>query len=282
MATQATTAVPTRQIVYRSTGHRRGPITRLISPGDLGEMVKPFIFLDLFEADNFAGAGFAPHPHSGIATVTLFLEGKVTYADSTSKRGALEAGAVEWMRAGAGVWHAGNPIPGHTMRGYQLWLALPPEFELGEPESIYLEPGRIESVGNVRVILGSYAGKTSPLNAPAPLTYLHVRLKDGERWTYQPEASHDIAWLALNTGRLWVDDTPLAREIAVFAEGNAPIEVVAEGVVELVVASAAKHPYPLVTGYYSVHTNLAALAEGERTIAALERTPAVSELRAII
>ena len=279
MATAAKLAVQSRPIAYRTSGNRHGPITRLMRPGDLGEMVKPFIFLDLFEIDTFQGRGFAPHPHSGIATVTLFLDGSMTYADTTGKRGALHAGAVEWMRAGSGVWHAGDPAPGQAMRGYQLWLALPPELELAEPQSIYLEPDRIESVGNVRVILGSYEGTTSPLKMPVPLTYLHVKLEDGERWSYQPAADHDVAWLALNTGRLHVGDTVLEREIAVFAEGNAPIEMVAAGVVELIIASAAKHPYPLVSGYYSVHTNAAALAQGERTIAALERTPAVAALR---
>ncbi len=29
---------------YRTSGHREGPITRLMSPGDIGELVKPFVF----------------------------------------------------------------------------------------------------------------------------------------------------------------------------------------------------------------------------------------------
>jgi redox-sensitive bicupin YhaK (pirin superfamily) len=40
----------------------------LMSPSDLGEQLKPFVFLDLFEADMRALAGSMPvHPHSGIA-----------------------------------------------------------------------------------------------------------------------------------------------------------------------------------------------------------------------
>ncbi len=38
-----------RKIAYRTGGHRHGPITRLVSPGDLGEVIKPFVFLDLAE-----------------------------------------------------------------------------------------------------------------------------------------------------------------------------------------------------------------------------------------
>lgn len=41
-------AAPPRAIVHRTTGSSHGPITRLMSPGDLGQLCKPFVFLDLF------------------------------------------------------------------------------------------------------------------------------------------------------------------------------------------------------------------------------------------
>jgi redox-sensitive bicupin YhaK (pirin superfamily) len=268
-----------RPIVHRTHGNRHGSITRLMSPGDLGQLVKPFVFLDLFEVDRFQGPGFAPHPHSGIATLTTLLEGSMSYADTTGKAGSLSAGSVEWMRAGSGVWHAGNAAEGLAARGYQLWLALPAELELAPPESLYLEPGRIESAGPVRVLLGNYASKSSPIPLPVSITYLHVRLMDGERWTYQPGTDHEVAWLALNSGKVHTGGAVLEREMAVFAEGNGAIELVADGAVELVIGSAAKHPHPLVTGYYSVHTNPAALATGERNLADLEHSPVVAALR---
>ena len=268
-----------RAILQRSRGTRRGPITRFMSPGDLGEVLKPFVFLDLFEIEQVDGRGFAPHPHSGIATLTTFLEGNMTYADTTGKTGSLSAGAVDFMRAGRGVWHAGEPAAGHPMRGYQLWLALPAELELAAPESVYSEADRIEHAGPARVLLGQYEGMASPIPLPMSITYLHVRLKDGERWTYRPDVGHGVAWLATNSGKLQVSGAVLERELAVFAEGHRPIELVADGAVEFVIGSAAKHPYPLVTGHYSVHTNATALAEGERIIAELGRSPAVAALR---
>jgi hypothetical protein len=42
---------PTRSVTYRTRGRAYGPIVRLMSPSDLGEVLKPFVFLDLFEAD---------------------------------------------------------------------------------------------------------------------------------------------------------------------------------------------------------------------------------------
>ena len=272
--------LPARPVVHRSKGSQRGPITRLVSPGDFGEVLKPFVFLDLFEVERFTGRGFAPHPHSGIATVTTFLEGEMTYADTTGEKGALHAGAVEWMQAGRGVWHAGNPAQGAAMRGYQLWLALPPELELAAPNSRYLEPDRIRTSGPARVILGSYDGVPSAISLNLPITYLRVRLRDGERWTYAPAAGHDVAWLAVNAGALHAGGQVLQRELAIFAPGNEPIDLRAEGAAEFVIGSAARHPHPLVTGHYSVHTSPEALAIGERTIAELEASPQVAALRA--
>ena len=44
LATQTRSSA--REIVERTRGRKRGPITRLVSPSDLGEVIKPFVFLD--------------------------------------------------------------------------------------------------------------------------------------------------------------------------------------------------------------------------------------------
>jgi redox-sensitive bicupin YhaK (pirin superfamily) len=255
-----------RRIAYRTRGHSQGPLTRLMSPGDLGELVKPFVFLDYF---HFAGAerdGGPVHPHSGIATHTTLLEGSLVYGDSTGKSGTLIRGSVEWMQAGGGVWHGGTPVPGQPLRGFQLWIALPSSLELAPAESHYVDGATIPGNGGVRVLLGTYRGMASPIPYRSPVTYLHVWLKDGQPWTYQPAAGHDVAWLAVAAGTVLVDGTALRREMAVFEEGHAPIDCVAQGEVELVIGSAVKHPHPLVTGYYSVHSSPETLFRGEAGI----------------
>jgi len=69
----------------------------------------------------------------------------------------LPAGGIEWMRAGGGVWHGGGTGESGRTRGFQLWIALPPELELGTSESVYLSPEVIPHDGPARVLLGSYA-----------------------------------------------------------------------------------------------------------------------------
>src|SRR3954468_7634319 len=116
---------PLRRVPYTTRGKRHGPITRLFSPGDLGELLKPFVFLDYAVLPATDGPLFGMHPHSGIATITVALAGSLAYQDTTGKAGVLPAGGVEWMRAGAGVWHDGKIDPGEPMQAFQLWLALP-------------------------------------------------------------------------------------------------------------------------------------------------------------
>jgi redox-sensitive bicupin YhaK (pirin superfamily) len=71
-----TTVTDNRAIVFRTRGSTHGPITRLVSPGDLGRLLKPFVFLDLFSTKHATfPSGFGMHPHSGIATLTYLLEG---------------------------------------------------------------------------------------------------------------------------------------------------------------------------------------------------------------
>ena len=263
----STLATEARAIVYRARGSTHGPITRLVSPGDLGEFLKPFVFLDLFGFTPTADHnGFGMHPHSGIATLTYMIEGSVGYEDTTGKKGVLPAGGVEWMRAGNGVWHTGAPAGDSPVQGFQLWVALPASEENAPAQSLYLAPSQVPQEGPARVLLGRYGAAQSAIAAPAPINYLAVQLKDGERWRYAPPAGHAVAWVAVNAGRLDAAGPVGTGELAVFEESGEAIDFVAHGDTAFVLGSAAKHPHELVTGYYSVHTSKAALAQGEAEI----------------
>ena len=272
MTTPQTSRITTseRAIAHRTRGRGGGPITRLMSPGHVGEMVKPFVFLDHFDFSGPSDGGQV-HPHSGIATHTTLLEGSLIYADSTRKSGLLRAGGVEWMRAGGGVWH-GGALPSGRIRGFQLWVALEGSLELAPAESHYVDGPSIPSDGKVRVLLGSYGELQSPVPYPQPVTYLNVKLADGERWIYRPHPTHDVAWLAVSLGTLRVAGARVGREMVIFEEGSRPIEVIAEGDVDFVIASAVKHPHPLVTGMYSVHTTENNLVLGESGIRSVAST----------
>ncbi|WP_200954494.1 pirin family protein [Rhizobacter sp. Root1221] len=275
-------AEATRRVAFRTRGHGEGPINRLMSPSDLGQQLKPFVFLDIFDLDeeflraSASGGGMPIHPHSGVATVTVLTEGHLRYDDPTIGSGTIAHGGVEWMRAGGGVWHGKEMSPAPDLsrvRGFQLWLALPPDVENGAPESRYIEAGDMPRAGPAYVIVGTHDGVSSPVPAPTGVNYLLVTLRAGDRWIYHPPAGHDVGWLALATGVLDAGTSISAGEMVLFEHGEEAIALQAgagEDAV-FVLGSAVPHPHPLHLGHYSVHTSAAALVEGERRIAELGR-----------
>jgi len=266
----AATQVRTRWIVHRTFGDRRGPITRLMSPSDLGRRLKPFVFLDLFDAEESSLSGFGWHPHSGIATLTYLWEGSVRYEDTTGAAGFLPAGGVEWFKPAGGAWHGGGAGNSGRSRGFQLWLALPPDQELGPVESIYQRSQDVHAKGPATVLLGTFGEVSSPLMAPSSINYLAVRLKAGEIWRYDPPADHSVCWIALASGRLAVPEPVEAGELVAFETSDQAIDFHAEADTEFVLGSAVSHPYELALGYYSVHTSPASLQTGERRLAEIK------------
>jgi redox-sensitive bicupin YhaK (pirin superfamily) len=265
-----------RRIVARTRGRERGPVVRLMSPSDLGELVKPFVFLDLIDTQGFSkprAEDFGLHPHSGIATLTWLFEGEVDYEDTTGRRGRISAGHMEWMHAGGGAWHGGDfGENASRVRGLQLWIALPPEAENGPAESHYVAPARAQQSGPATVLLGDHGLARGAIAPPSPINYLSIRLRAGERWRYSPCAGHTVAWVAVSKGLVRVPDEIRAGEMVVFEESLRGIEFDAAVDAEFVLGTAVKHPHDLVLGNFSVHTSVAALREGEGRIARIGRT----------
>lgn len=58
-------AAPVRRVVHRTRGYALGPITRLVSSEDFGQVIKPFVFLDYFEIDPRRTLDIGFYPHSG-------------------------------------------------------------------------------------------------------------------------------------------------------------------------------------------------------------------------
>lgn len=256
-----------RRVVHRTRGKPHGPITRLVNPRDVGELLKPFVLLDYFDVTPQAKPpAFGIHPHSGIATFTLLFSGNFTYEDTTGQSGTIHAGSLEWMRAGAGVWHAGEAMDRERFHGLQLWIAMPGELEEAPPESQYITAQDVPEDGPVRVALGRYGNARSPIRAPESINYFDVRLKNGERWTYEPPAGHEVAWAFVHAGKLAHPDAITAGELVVFDESTAPLEFLAAGDTSFVLGSAVKHPHDLVLGYYSIHTSGETLKRGAAEI----------------
>jgi redox-sensitive bicupin YhaK (pirin superfamily) len=255
-----------RKIVHSTKGRSGGIVTRLMSPGGLGELLKPFVFLDLADTGDQAIRGRNMHPHSGIATVTYVFEGATRYEDTTGASGTLAAGGVEWFKAGRGAWHGGGAGEAGRTRGFQLWLALPPDHELDRVESINLTPQDVPGDGPARVVVGSYGNTTSSLDPGSSLNYLAVTLSAGESWSHQPPPGHLVAWMSLAKGRLGAPGSIRADDLVIFERSETKIDITAETDAEFAIGSAVPSTHDLALGSYSVHTSAESLATGERHV----------------
>lgn len=159
-------------------------LKRVIGQPEL-DYLDPFLMLDAFgsdEADDYI-AGFPPHPHRGIETVTYMLAGRMRHEDDAGHAGVLGPGGVQWMTAGRGIIHSEMPEQEHgEMRGFQLWVNLPAKDKMCPPHYQNIEPEEIpeitrDSGARVKVIAGTVDGVEGPIRGiAAEPVYVDVTL----------------------------------------------------------------------------------------------------------
>lgn len=121
------------------------------------------------------------HPHAGLETVTLMIEGSL----NDSAEGLLAAGDLAFMTAGRGVVHNEDVSATGYARILQLWVALPhalrdlqPDFELIRLKSL---PIRREQGVEARIYSGRSGALVSPTRNRVPVTIVDFHLQPGAR-----------------------------------------------------------------------------------------------------
>ena len=130
----------------------------------------PFLMLDEFGSENKDDyiAGFPPHPHRGIETVTYMLAGDFEHKDSTGGQGRMTAGDVQWMKTGSGIIHSEMPaMKEGKLHGFQLWINMPAKLKMSKPEYHYIDADKMELHKDDEKIVKLIAGKFK--NAEGPI-----------------------------------------------------------------------------------------------------------------
>jgi redox-sensitive bicupin YhaK (pirin superfamily) len=171
----------------------------------------PFIVLQDDRADGTPIGG--PHPHAGLETVTLVLQGSFAYHDSIGK-GVLRAGDAQWMTAGRGIVHGEATPPGEPLRVLQLWVTLPRRDRWAPPAHQDVRatdaPLRKEPGAEVRLYSGSSGGLRSPTHTAVPMTLADVRLEPGAGVEQDLPASYNgFLYVLEGEALVGADDTPL-------------------------------------------------------------------------
>ncbi|MDB4895836.1 MAG: pirin [Firmicutes bacterium] len=195
-------------VTHRSPG---GPHKRqgfVLEPGHWQEF-DPFL---LMAEDWFQTGTFGDHPHRGMETVTVVLDGHLQHRDSHGGSGLLGPGDVQWMTAGRGVVHAEEPVPGETVHSLQLWLNLSRAQKTAEPRYQDLSgdrlPVRREEGAVVRVISGASGDVTADTLNHTPVTAVEFVLAAGAAVTQGlPGSYNGFIYVLEGSGQFGVDGT---------------------------------------------------------------------------
>ncbi|MEM9714688.1 MAG: pirin family protein [Actinomycetota bacterium] len=208
-------------------------------PFRLRRNVGPFVFVDTMGPVRFEpGEVFdvEPHPHIGLATITLLLEGEILHRDSVGSVQLIRPGEVNWMTAGRGVVHSERTPEdqralARSVFGLQTWVALPLEHEEREPA---FEHRRVDELpvwrdggADVLLLVGDLDGRRSPVAVDSRLVEAKVVLDAGARWTVPTD--HVERAVQLMEGAVHVDGRRFGDGELLVLEPDAEVELVADG-----------------------------------------------------
>ena len=159
----------------------------------------PFLMLDEFGSENSEDyiAGFPPHPHRGIETVTYMLAGDFEHKDSTGGQGRMTAGDVQWMKTGSGIIHSEMPaMKEGKLHGFQLWINMPASMKMDKPEYHYIDADKMsvhkDSDKQIKVIAGKFQKAEGPIKKHnVEPVYFDVELKKDKEFNFELPPSHN-------------------------------------------------------------------------------------------
>lgn len=154
-------------------GGPRAMTVRRTLPQRSRTLIGAWCFADHYGPDDVAETGgmdVAPHPHTGLQTVSWLFSGEIEHRDSLGSHAFVRPGELNLMTGGHGISHTEVSTPGTTiLHGAQLWVALPEEHRHAERDFQHYvpEPVRLDG-GEARVFLGALAGNASPVRTFTP------------------------------------------------------------------------------------------------------------------
>jgi redox-sensitive bicupin YhaK (pirin superfamily) len=199
-------------------GGPRAILVRRTLPQRQRSLIGAWCFADHYGPHDLrrsSGMDVAPHPHTGLQTISWLFSGEVEHRDSAGVHAIIRPGELNLMTAGAGICHSEVSVAADrdataVLHGVQLWAALPDsdrntsrDFNHYAPEPISL-PGAV-----ARIFLGRLAGSRSPVHTFTPLLGAQLDLEAGARVTLDLDPAFEHGVLC-DQGAVAMDGAALA------------------------------------------------------------------------
>ncbi|MGV0768358.1 pirin family protein [Mycobacterium syngnathidarum] len=216
-------------------GGPRAMLVRRTLPQRDRSMIGAWCFADHYGPHDVRAAGrgmdVAPHPHTGLQTVSWLFEGLIEHRDSAGVHAMVRPGELNLMTAGAGICHSEVSTPETTLlHGVQLWVALPDSArDTGRDFAHYAPPPQTVDDATVRVFLGELADSASPVHTFTPLLGAQLDLDPGAVLTLDVDPAFEHGVL-LDQGEIEVCGTTLAvADLGYQAPGRAQLQLTNRG-----------------------------------------------------
>ena len=195
-------------------GGLRAITVRRTLPARDRSFVGAWCFVDHYGPEDVSIAGgmdVAPHPHTGLQTVSWLFSGAIEHIDSGGNAGLVLPGEDNLMTAGRGICHSEVSTEDTTTRhGVQLWLALPEATrhqEEREFEHFAAEVTPFDG-GEMLVFLGHLWGAASPVTTHSPLVGAEIRLDAGAAVELPVDAAFEHG-LLVDSGEIELENVAL-------------------------------------------------------------------------
>ncbi|MFB6805310.1 pirin family protein [Streptomyces sp. NPDC056387] len=194
-------------------GGPRAMTVRRTLPQRARTLIGAWCFADHYGPDRVADSGgmdVAPHPHTGLQTVSWLFSGEIEHRDSLGTHAFVRPGEINLMTGGHGISHTEVSTPATTvLHGVQLWVALPDEHRHAPRDFQHHapEPLRVDGA-QLRVFLGTLAGDTSPVRTFTPLLGAEVLMDAGATVTLDVDPGFEHG-LLVDEGDVSLDGTSL-------------------------------------------------------------------------
>jgi redox-sensitive bicupin YhaK (pirin superfamily) len=193
-------------------------------------LIGAWCFVDHYGPDLVADSGgmsVAPHPHTGLQTVSWLFEGEIEHRDSAGNHAMVRPGEVNLMTAGRGISHSEVSTAGTTaLHGVQLWVALPDASREVDPGFAHHAPSLVRGQGwSGRVFLGSLLGDASPVSTYTPLLGAELQLDPGAALDLEVDESFELGFL-VDRGVVRVDEREVKQDqLGYVAPGRASVSL---------------------------------------------------------
>ncbi len=183
-----------------------------------------------------ANTGFPPHPHANMEIITYLREGAITHEDNLGNKGRTEAGDVQVMSAGTGIYHAEYNREPVTTRLFQIWIQTT---QRGAPPSWGTrEFPRDSRAGKFVALASGLPGDEDALPLRSDARVAGANVTAGQTVTYPAEASRHI-YLVPSKGRIEVNGVALNPRDGAAITGETELRVTAIDDAEIVLVDAA-------------------------------------------